>query len=364
MTMSNGTQAIHKWERIAVFAFCAVFLLLLVIVSVFIPKPSLFQYNIFQTSLSLAAAGVGALIPGFLIVKYLNLVRAGGGLALFVLIYFINPAGFVANPVGDAKQVATGPQTEKAADVNDEDGTIETRLRDAIVDNDSKMVRSLIKKGADVNARYDNNWTPLHYVARFIEDPEIARLFIGLLIEKGADVNAKDSIDKTPLHHAIEKKRSGTARFLVEKGADVNARNNVGETPLHYAIAGEDPEIARFLIEEGADVNAKINKESGLWTPLHYATRFNENAKTARLLVERGADINARRDDGATPLHYAAISKNPEFSKFLIEKGAEVDAKMNIGWTPLDLLSKENRKMSRDDKRKVESWLRNPNLLR
>jgi hypothetical protein len=41
--------------------------------------------------MSLAAAGIGAVIPGIIDVSINPVVRAGGALALFVLIYMVNP---------------------------------------------------------------------------------------------------------------------------------------------------------------------------------------------------------------------------------------------------------------------------------
>src|SRR5262249_3094357 len=55
------------------------------------PKPSDFQIFIYRVVMSLAAAGIGAVIPGFIYVKVSSLVRAGGAIACFVLVYLVNP---------------------------------------------------------------------------------------------------------------------------------------------------------------------------------------------------------------------------------------------------------------------------------
>jgi len=46
-------------------------------------------------------------------------------------------------------------------------------------------------------------------------------------------------------------------------------------------------------------------------------------------------DVNARKDDGETPLMFAALFSTPEKVTQLIEAGAEVNAKDNKGNTPL-----------------------------
>jgi len=64
-------------------------------IAIFIKDPTPFQYTFFRVAMSLAAAGVGAVIPGLIQLevnqKYLPLIRAGGAIALFVLVYLFNP---------------------------------------------------------------------------------------------------------------------------------------------------------------------------------------------------------------------------------------------------------------------------------
>jgi hypothetical protein len=75
------------------FSFGVVFVLTILTLSLKFPNPTPFQFNTFRTVLALAAGGVAAMIPGFLTVTVKNWVRAGGALAVFVLVYFYSPAG-------------------------------------------------------------------------------------------------------------------------------------------------------------------------------------------------------------------------------------------------------------------------------
>jgi hypothetical protein len=86
------------WERIAIFTFGVIFVVVLLVLAIVFPAPTSFQYTVFRIVLALAAAGIGALVPGFLEVRYKSVVRAGGALALFVVIYFFSPAALVATP--------------------------------------------------------------------------------------------------------------------------------------------------------------------------------------------------------------------------------------------------------------------------
>jgi hypothetical protein len=78
------------------FAFGAVFVVVMLVLAVLFPEPTPFQYEVFKIVLAIAVAGVAAMIPGFLNVEVGNVIRAGGAIAVFVIIYFFSPAQFVA----------------------------------------------------------------------------------------------------------------------------------------------------------------------------------------------------------------------------------------------------------------------------
>lgn len=86
-------------QLIAAFVFGCVFVIVLLVIALAIPEPTAQQMFIFRVVLALAAAGVGAVIPGFLDINgkiWEISLRATGALALFVLIYRINPPGLAA----------------------------------------------------------------------------------------------------------------------------------------------------------------------------------------------------------------------------------------------------------------------------
>lgn len=74
------------------FGFGVSFLILLIIIAFVTPDPTGFQYTIFRIVLALAAGGTVAAFPGFIEVKFGKWLRAGGALAVFVLVYFYSPA--------------------------------------------------------------------------------------------------------------------------------------------------------------------------------------------------------------------------------------------------------------------------------
>jgi hypothetical protein len=73
------------------FIFGVIFLSLLLLIAFLRPEPSSFQYNIFRTVMALAGGAAAAVIPGFIELKFGNWLRAGGGLAVFLVLYFYVP---------------------------------------------------------------------------------------------------------------------------------------------------------------------------------------------------------------------------------------------------------------------------------
>lgn len=83
-------------------AFGVTFVAALIILAIKFPDPTPFQYNIFRIVLSLAASGVATTIPGFINIEVNPttgfLIRAGGAIAVFVIVFFFNPAQLIKAP--------------------------------------------------------------------------------------------------------------------------------------------------------------------------------------------------------------------------------------------------------------------------
>jgi ankyrin repeat protein len=89
------------------------------------------------------------------------------------------------------------------------------------------------------------------------------------LLERGADLEAKNEEGWTPLHLASYKDNIETTKLLIDAGADVEAKDNHGMTPLHWATNWNHIEIAKLLLDAGVDVEAKVNEELTLLDYAH-----------------------------------------------------------------------------------------------
>ena len=92
-----------KAQRLIAFAFGVMFVIVMLVIVIWIPRPTETQWFVFRVVLALAAGGVGALIPGLINVQAGPYVRAGGALALFVLVYWFNPPKLVVSQPGPDK---------------------------------------------------------------------------------------------------------------------------------------------------------------------------------------------------------------------------------------------------------------------
>ncbi|MGA8220088.1 MAG: hypothetical protein WB780_00430 [Candidatus Acidiferrales bacterium] len=95
---STGERGPIGIDKILGFVFGVSFVIILVIVAKIDRHPSPIGILIYRVVLALAAAGIGAVIPGMINVDINPVIRAGGAIALFVIIYWFKPANLVAGP--------------------------------------------------------------------------------------------------------------------------------------------------------------------------------------------------------------------------------------------------------------------------
>jgi cytohesin len=189
-------------------------------------------------------------------------------------------------------------------------------------------VQTALENGANPNAKNNNNGsTPLH-IAAYKGHVEIVKI----LLDRGADLNAKDNTGHAPLHWAAIEGHVDVVRVLLDRGANPNAKNNTGHTPLHNAAYFGHVEIVKILLDRGADLNAKDNTGHA---PLHWAA-IEGHVDVVRVLLDRGANPNAKNNTGHTPLHNAAYFGHVEIVKLLLERGADPRIADNGGHIPLD----------------------------
>jgi ankyrin repeat protein/mono/diheme cytochrome c family protein len=268
--------------------------------------------------------------------KSISAIALLGGLACSSLLASgPAPAGqnlFHAIRAGD--RAAVGSLLKSGADVQARDELGNTPLLAAALNADAAVFELLLQAGADLNTTNQAGATPLMRAATF-EDK--ARR----LVEKGADIKPRSRLGNTALILAARKfGNSRTVRLLLDRGADPNAKNVFGATALMAAASAGDAETVRALLDRGADVNAKPNMDpngfawGGGRTALMWAA-FQGNEPLIRLLLERGAKVNDFVVIGSA-LSQAAWGGHFGAARLLLQAGAQVDQRDLIAnYTPL-----------------------------
>jgi ankyrin repeat protein len=237
-----------------------------------------------------------------------------------------------------------------------------TRLCDACAGGNLSLVRSLVDKGANIDAVCSpGSRTPLH-CAVLSENMDV----IQYLLSKKPRVNVQNVGGMTPLHIACDRKNCDIALLLIHKGADINTLNNAGHAALHIIASHglnsllqniltlprtvlQEVDLmlkssdGRTLMHTAAEQNnlGLIDMLSGYpqlvnsrdethRTPLHYACMLS-HGDAAERLVENDAFVNARDDGGMTPLILACNNGNIKLAKYLVSKGATVQAESDEG---------------------------------
>jgi ankyrin repeat protein len=178
---------------------------------------------------------------------------------------------------------------------------------------------ALVEGGADVKIADQRGNTLLHAAAQ-LGDLELVKK----ILAKGADPNARN------------------AKMLIRPGPGGGGfRAPAGEiTPLHVAARANQLEIMRALVAAGADPS--IKGEDG--TTLLMQAAVSTNVSIVEYAFSLAPEVKAVTQSGGTVIH-AAVSVGPSANqkeickviRFLADKGAPLDERNSVGRTPIDI---------------------------
>jgi ankyrin repeat protein len=195
----------------------------------------------------------------------------------------------------------------------------------AVNRGDHASVQSLLKRGADPDARNAIGLTPL-----FIAAASGQTQVIETLLHAGAKLDAPSPFG-TALTFAAMAGNTPATKLLLARGADLNPFRPDGITVLMMAARTGNVEIISELLRRKTAIDTKDNDGA---TALIHAARQGHEA-VGRLLLESGAAVDAVDSRRWTALMYAAVNGHTGFVRLLLEKGANVNAREVRGRTPL-----------------------------
>lgn len=249
------------------------------------------------------------------------------------------------------------PTEEKAielisygADVNmKDDNDSRTPLELASEKGYLKLVKKLIKKGADVNFREEGDIDALYYAVESEKNYHLE--VVKELLNAGADTDiiygTKEENKYNILNVAIIGRCNlEKVKLLTEHGADINYSNFEYGPVIAVAVSQECIDIVKYLVSQGVDPAMTYTNGysySGKSYSLLNAAVGNKTTEIAEYLIEQGADINTQTDSvSGLPLIFVALrSENIELLKLLIEKGADTSVVDKDGKTIFDLAKEQ-----------------------
>ncbi|KAF4975102.1 hypothetical protein FZEAL_8050 [Fusarium zealandicum] len=214
-------------------------------------------------------------------------------------------------------------------------------------DVDQNILQELIEDGLDINARDDHGRCVL---AILLKDHNVRTESIAMFVRLGADVNSKDNSGEALLQSVLHKKDPmHWIQFLVSEGADYMIQDSDGNTLIQLAIdrvaIDKVKEVIDYLLRLGvpkSKVNSKGQTELHLSSAIH-DIRVNRDglAKHPMIGILRDYSLMSKSVDeadklGATPLHYAASICEQNIGR-LLEAGADPTRLTNEGASPLHI---------------------------
>lgn len=261
-----------------------------------------------------------------------------------------------------------------------------TPLHNACENNSTLVVKNLLDKGADVNARSFHRLTPLIFATE-AKNLEVVKL----LVEKGADVNLQTDLktnQRSAIHVAANIESPDIIMTLLVNGGNPNLVTKTGNAPLHFAVRSGCVSAAALLLFHGASPTvtnekgespfslignlqqddrerfahvfecAKKEGEFGdlfdryikpgapidLAAAIHWAIKNHLDRAVAYLSHVDSHAVEASSPRGWHPLHIAARVEHEKCLAVLLEHEAEVDCKTKSGWTPLMIAAEKGNK--------------------
>jgi ankyrin repeat protein len=196
---------------------------------------------------------------------------------------------------------------------------IDQELFEAAAEKDLPEIRWLLRAGADVNAKDNDDWTPLHW-ACYQGHVQVVIELLG----HAADSDAQDRSGWTPLHFACCNGQMAVVIELLSGGANILAANNEGRLPVHCAVTLGFSKVAKYLLQHIYATTRRLPLhelvEDLTWIgdptindapPLREALDDNvmgtdDVVEILEYVVNQNPDSLASCDqDGSLPLHFA-----------------------------------------------------------
>ncbi len=233
----------------------------------------------------------------------------------------LNESLFISVAKGSLRKVKN--LIDQGADINyqDEHGT--SVLMQAVIHDNSKIVRLLLDLDVDVDLADNAGCTA------YMKALEIGASCVLLFGLHRTDKQISDA----ELIDAVRNDDIDLVRHYLSSGYNPDAMcDRRGESAIHLAVSNGNLDLIKLLASAGADLNFICKKYN--YTPLLLAIHIGASNSVIKTLIDLGADISKETDLGFTPLMYASRYRSLPFIRLLVESGANVNGSNSRLETP------------------------------
>lgn len=130
----------------------------------------------------------------------------------------------------------------------------------SIMKGDIEKFNALVQQESDLNVVTENDsWNLLHRALMSDSAPPKPEV-IKTLIDRGVNINARDRYGNVPLHYAARLKKPELIKMLLDVGAEIDPVNKDALTPLRLMLTSNPPnlEAIELFLSRGANMDQKV----------------------------------------------------------------------------------------------------------
>lgn len=221
---------------------------------------------------------------------------------------------------------------EGKTDVVTKDGL--SLLHLSVLENDTKSIDLLFKKGGDLEAEDSDGNTPLLLAIKYNKLEALDKL-----IHLGADVDTIDKHGTAPVTLAIELNHLDALDKLIQAKANLEIKNTYGDTPLITALYATsyygDPRASLRLIKAGVNTETpnRFNKRP-IWIAI---SSDAPESIVLSLLKNKNLKTHIVDKDDNNLFHLLAISNgySQKVVDYLIRRKVDINSVDRLGHSPI-----------------------------
>ncbi|GEM_PF-2754990 len=207
------------------------------------------------------------------------------------------------------------------------DYTKQTALHKAARSGKTEAIAELVALGCSIDQTDCEGQTALHKAARSGHKDATSKL-----LDLNCPIDQTDRGGETALHVAAWHGHIDVITELVNRGANIHAVDNGGRKVLHLAAWQGHVGAIKLLVNFGCSVDV-VDRDNGM-TPLHWAAT-DGHIEAVTELIALHYNLHQADNFGETALHKAAKHGNTEVIRKLLELGCLIDAPNIHGETAL-----------------------------